>query len=147
MVVSLSSLTSFNEEEKIVYLIFQRKKLRILYNNCCQKIISINFKILKLRRSLGDLNLVKSLEFANYYKELDKESKNKIVLKTKIDDMVIYSQMDKLADIENNFKKNLSSINNNLKAMNETNQKIKKMKKVQNSLIENIDDCLKLITN
>jgi len=128
-------------------MILQRKKLRVLYSDCCQNIIRLNFKILQFRRSFNEINLSNSTEYASYIKELDKESHNKIVYKREIENLTINSDMDKLADLEAKFRENLTNINNNLSSLNETNLKIKKMKKNQKKLLENIEECLKITSN
>lgn len=128
-------------------MILQRKKLRVQYIDCCQKIIRINYKIKEIQLCKGDKYLSISLDYAKYLKELDSLSQEKIILKRGIDNLVINSDMDKLGELEGKFRENLTSINSNLNKLWEAGMKIKKIKKNQNQLMENIDDCLKITAN
>ena len=147
IVVALSTTTSLDEEENKAYMILQRKKLRLLYTDCCQNIIRGTFKILQLKRSQTDSNLANSHAFAKLIYELKTQSHNKIVYKRQIDDMVINSDMDKLGTLESVFRENLTSINDNLSKFYETHLKIRKMKKNQKTLLNNIEDIIKITSN
>ncbi len=126
-------------------MIIQRKKLRILYNDCCQNVIRINFKIAQLKRSFNEST--QSHDYAVFLKELSKESYKKIFYKREIDNLFINSDIDKLADVEAKFRENLTSINLNLSKFKETKFKINKMKSAQNKLLKNIEDCIKINSN
>jgi hypothetical protein len=141
----MSSLISFNSEEEKAYMIIQRKKLRILYNDCCQKIINLNFKFYQLRRTVSDS--INTHEYAALKKQIHKETELKIIIKRKIEELTMNSDMDKLADLECKLRENLSSIYSNLSKLKENKAKIKKMKSNQDKLLENIEDCIKITAN
>lgn len=102
---------------------------------------------MQLRRTVGEHGLSNSFEYAKLLNDLNFYSHKKIVYKREIDDLVINSDMDKLADLDAKFKESLTSINKNLANFNETSRKIRKMKIHQKLLLENVEDCLKIITN
>lgn len=128
-------------------MILKRKKLRILYSDCCQKIINVNFRISEIKRKKNKSNLINSNQYAHCLLELENLTNEKIITKRKIDDMVINSEMDKLGDLEVRIREDLTIINSNLSKIYETSVKIKKIKKNQMQLLENIDDILKITSN
>ena len=93
------------------------------------------------------LYLVNNKDLANLKYTLEIQSNKKIVYEREIEHMVVISEIDKLAILEKLFIENLTCINKNLSKFVEANLKIKKMKKKQKTLINNIEDCLKITSN
>lgn len=144
IVVSLSSFISFDNEEEEAYMILNRKILRKKLNDSCQNIIRLNLKIHDVKKTYENKNDPPTQEHIGYIFELKTHTHNKFKYKREIDRMVINKELDKINLIDSKFKENSKIIKNCFSRINEIALRIKKMKRSQNVLLKNIEDCIRL---
>lgn len=128
-------------------MILSRKNLRKQYDDSCQNMVKLCFRINQLKKSNNVSSLTTSQEYGRCVNELKIESENKINIKREIDSMVINSDMDKLAELEFKFRENLGFITKSLSKFHIIKLRIKKLKRSQNLLLQNIEDSIRLISN
>lgn len=143
-VVALNKISSFDSEEERAYIVLKRLNFREKLNHSCQKIISTNFKLFQLKKSINRKDLMSSNLYSKLLYSLSNESYSLLSLKRLIEKDLFISDLDKFRDLDCLIRSNISDIQKNLMKMGEIKIRLKKQAVTQKILIDNIKSTLQI---